>query len=564
MEVMDRRHFLALAAVVSSSAVIGRAAFVSATVSVVEFGADPTGKSDSTSGIQNAITQLTKTGARKLVFPSGTYRINSAQHIALTFNDCSDLEIEGSGSTLLMGVDAVCLACYRCSNVSFHNLTIDFDPLPFTQGVVSASGPGSFDLKVDGGFPVPSNPLLLALNNYDRGLKNVAGHLVERYGGEVSQVQSIGDRQLRVQASNLSPMPEGTVVVLRFKGNHDVIRITRSHNVLFSGVKVLSGYSVAFNAYYCSDLSFRQCSVGLPPSSSRLLSTDADGMNINWCSGFLRIDQCTFQSTGDDAINIKCSMWRAQQNPNGGDMALVTHANAVMSKDDVQSGDQLEVLDPADLHVIARESVALSSGTELASRIPKGAFVDDLNLVPETTVTNCQFLGNRGRAIVAHANLKISNCSFQNLNLAAILIAPDSHYMEGPSTSNVVIDSNHFSGCHYTSQDPEGTVTVDLEHTYGRRKQVPKAIAHNVKITNNTFMDCYTAAISCRSVDGLRIEGNQIGRTWVGSGNGAHSAILVSELTNSTISGNTSTARNAIVVRNSESTTVDGNQGFST
>jgi hypothetical protein len=203
----------------------------------------------------------------------------------------------------------------------------------------------------------------------------------------------------------------------------------------------------------------------------------------------------------------------------------------------------------------------LSSTRTLAGNVVQGSLVDDTNRVPTTQVTNCQFLGNHSRAILAHANLEVSKCLFQNISLAAIMVAPDAHWMEGPTTSNIVIDSNSFSGCHYASADPEGSITVDIEQTYGRRTPVPRAVGQNVQILNNTFTDCYTSAISCRSIAGLRVSGNRIGRTWVGGGD--HPAILVAELKNSFITGNISTASNALAVQDSDSTEVSGNQGFS-
>jgi hypothetical protein len=239
---------------------------------------------------------------------------------------------------------------------------------------------------------------------------------------------------------------------------------------------------------------------------------------------------------------------------------LVSRSGAPLSDDEApKPGDHLEVLDPGDLRVLTRSSS--SSIDTLAGGVIPGSLIDDINRVPITKITGCQFLGNHSRAILAHANLEVSNCVFQNISLAAIMIAPDAYWMEGPTTRNIAIKSNSFSGCHYASLEMEGTVTVDIEQTYGRRTPVARATAQNVQIQNNSFTDCYTSAVSCRSIDGLTISANRIGRTWVGGG--SHPAILVGELTNSSITGNISMAPNTITVQDSESTDVSGNQGFS-
>jgi hypothetical protein len=557
MKKLDRRQFMAVAALASGNAALANAE----TVSVKDFGADPTGKADSTSAIQNAISHLVESGARTLYFPLGTYKLGAPQRIALSLTGYSNFELAGSGSTLLMGTDALCLELTRCSNVVVSNLTIDWDPLPCTQGVVSGSGSGWFEVKVDSGFPTPSNVALGAVESYDRALRNVARNLIEMGADQNLQMQPAGDGKIRVRLNRLSPVPVGTVVVLRFKGNHEAIRITRSHNVSFTGVKLFSSYSMGYNISYCDNLAFRQCSIGFKPDSTRLLSTNADGMHVTNCSGSLAIDRCTFEGMGDDAINITASMWRAQRQANGEGAVLLSRSGAPIGDDDApKAGDELEILDPGDLHVRNRQSSSSSTHT-LAGSVAQDSLIDDVSRVPTTKVSGCHFLGNHSRAILAHANLEVTDCLFQNISLAAIMIAPDAHWMEGPTTRNIVIDSNSFTGCHYATADPEGSVTIDIEQTYGRRTPVPRATAQDVHITNNRFDDCYTSAISCRSIAGLRITGNRIGRTWVGGGN--HPAILLGELRNSFITGNISTASNAIAMQDSDTTDVSGNQGFS-
>jgi hypothetical protein len=560
MDKVDRRRFLALAASVTGHAALGSAG--GQTVSVADFGADPTGRNDSTVSLENAVSHFIKTGGRTLLFPRGTYKLGSVQHAALSLTRYSGFEVDGSGSTLLMGSDAVCIAMNRCDNAAIHDLTISWDPLPYTQGVVSSSGIGWFEIAIDSGYPVSSNVTIWTIEAYDRSLRNVAKKVLQIGGDKVIGVQSIGASRLRVQLQHPMPIPTGTVLVLRFKGNHEAIGLSHSRNISFRNVTLLSGYSIGYNISYCENMAFHQCMISFPANSNRLLSTNADGMHITNCSGSLAIDQCIFQGTGDDAINVNTPLWRAQPQSNGRGALLVSRNNTPLNSDDLpKAGDQLEVLDPRDLHVVIRESPESNSSSTIAGNIPQGALVGDLNRFPVTVVSHCQFLGNHSRAILAHANLQVSNCHFQRTTLAAILIAPDAYWMEGPATKDIVIDSNSFAGCHYASPDPEGTVTVDIEQTFGRRTALPRAIAQNVRITNNTFTDCYTSAISCRSIDNLAIAGNRVGKTWIESG--SQPAIQAGELRNSSITGNISVVPNVIAVRDSESTKVSGNQGFS-
>jgi hypothetical protein len=192
------------------------------------------------------------------------------------------------------------------------------------------------------------------------------------------------------------------------------------------------------------------------------------------------------------------------------------------------------------------------------------ALIVDPDLNPTAQILDCQFNGNRARALIAHKDIQVRNCTFRNTTLSAILLAPDSVYMEGPATRNVTIQSNHFSGCHYGSVDPEGSITIDVMHSYSRRTAIPDGEASNIKIIDNVFESCLTAAIACRSADQLVIDNNQIGPTWTdGDSSSSPRAMILSQLTNSTISNNVTNVPNSIVIEKSEHTTVSANDGFS-
>jgi hypothetical protein len=555
MDKLDRREFLRLGAGIAGNAALSNIR-ASQSVSVADFGADRTGHRDSTGSIANAISHLVSNGGQTLFLPLGTYRLASAQQAAISFSNHANFEIDGGGSTILMGNDALCLAFDRCANVQVRNLTIDWDPLPYTQGTISDSGIGWFEVKLDDGFPPISANGIMAIESYDRSLRNIARNGVQVSGDKVTAVQPLSINRVRIRSSHVIPITIGTVIVIRFKGNHDAIRLTQCQSISFSGTTLLSSHSMGYNISSSSNLTFRQCTIGFQPTGQRLLSTNADGMHITNCGGSLTIDQCMFAGMGDDAINVNAAMWRVRSRLSGSGAMLLNRSGMPLSQNDTPGPqDKLEVLDPADLHVIKRD---FPNGL---ATVPDNSLVDDLARVPVTTINRCHFLGNHSRAILGHSHLQVRNCVFQNTSLAAIMIAPDDHWMEGPTTGDIVIDGNTFAGCHYATHDPEGTITVDIEQTYGRRGAVPRGIAQIVQISDNIFKDCYTGAVSCRSVDGLTIRGNQVDRTWIGGSNQA--AIEASELRNSDISNNISTAANTIVVRDSESTRISDNRGFS-
>ncbi len=490
----------------------------------------------------------------------------------MEFNQWPNLEIDGGGSTLLNSSSGRTIYLNGCSNVNVHDLAIDYDPLPFTQGTVSASGPDWFILRVDSGFPVPPQTELTALGAYDRSIRNYAQNPIEIYGKDVASVQATGTSDLRIQFKNPKTIPVGTVLVLRFKQSGEALGIKDSQNVTVRNLNLYSSHSMGFVIATSKDLLFDGMTIGMPAGSNRLLSTLADGMHCTSCSGSFTVRNCTFQGMGDDAINIYARMLRLKNDPTAGIPAVVKGSGAAINPGEavpVKPSDRLEVIDPRDMHAVTHARLVPAQGAAFhvqpESGNPSdldGALVVDPEFSPTVQITNCRFLGNRARNVLVHSKAQITNCFFQNSTSAAILLAPNPEG-EGPLTRNVTIQGNHFVGCHYGFKAQEGSITVDTNPYFSQRKPVPNAQASGVKISDNFFETCPTAAISCRSVEHLTIENNRIGRTWTkwDSGNPPR-AIILSQITDSAVLGNTSTIPSAIVVQNSPSVNVANNTGF--
>lgn len=103
--------------------------------------------------VQTAISN--KVGYIKL--PSGTFKtqpsIDPSVHIAI--QGARDLVIDGTGTTLLATTLTRAVNIANSSNLTLKGLTIDYDPLPFTQGTVIAvaSDNTTVDIKLDVGYP---------------------------------------------------------------------------------------------------------------------------------------------------------------------------------------------------------------------------------------------------------------------------------------------------------------------------------------------------------------------------------------------------------------------------
>ncbi len=67
---------------------------------------------------------------------AGTYRLPEG---GIVLRDLHDVEIDGTGVTLIAtDLKSSALKLANCRNVKLKGFTIDYDPLPFTQGTITA------------------------------------------------------------------------------------------------------------------------------------------------------------------------------------------------------------------------------------------------------------------------------------------------------------------------------------------------------------------------------------------------------------------------------------------
>lgn len=102
--------------------------------------------------LQALIDQAVKTGGGTVTVPRNAYRLASK----LCIRNANGLVLDAQGSTLVFTDDRDGgIVAEDSKAVTLKNLTIDFDPLPYTQGVISqADAKGKhYDITVDAGYP---------------------------------------------------------------------------------------------------------------------------------------------------------------------------------------------------------------------------------------------------------------------------------------------------------------------------------------------------------------------------------------------------------------------------
>src|SRR5262249_6293728 len=162
----------------------------------------------------------------------------------------SNMVIEAEpGATFVMKHQGPGLYIENCRNVQIKNLALDCDPLPFTQGTITAVNhdDATFDLKVQEGYRDPATPTFTRAGVL-RGLVREPGSgLIDLTCGDprIKRVERIGENLYRLRPANNEGVssPElvknfqtGKAFVLNSRGtpgNGAMITAVRSEYVTF-------------------------------------------------------------------------------------------------------------------------------------------------------------------------------------------------------------------------------------------------------------------------------------------------------------------------------------------
>lgn len=124
----------------------------------------------SPAGLQAAVSAAIAANQTTLVIPAGVYNFSDAGIGGLNISRATNLVIDGSGSILVFypgfGVTVTASA-----NLTLRNLTLDYFPACFTQGVVTVvnGSASTLDIVIDPGFPACSAASPIPAPYFDAG-----------------------------------------------------------------------------------------------------------------------------------------------------------------------------------------------------------------------------------------------------------------------------------------------------------------------------------------------------------------------------------------------------------
>ena len=294
-------------------------------LNVKDFGAKGDGIANDRESIMKCFEKASALGdGVKVIFPEGIYSMdideseNPDGHLVI--HSLKNLVIEGNGNvTLLMKTYRTGIRVENCFNVQIKNITIDYDPLPFTQGYITNVDKRNDQVEIDimEGFPLPDNDKFKKAK-FLRGTMNhpETGRLYREGDWRVKDLKQTGDRSFNFgvltnhgfeEKGLTAPLKEGHIFVMHARATPNggpAIYLYGSSYVTFHEVNVYASPIHIAILFYSDALKFIGCNAIPKPGTTRLTCANADGFHCRSNRKGPYIKDCHFFRINDDDTNI--------------------------------------------------------------------------------------------------------------------------------------------------------------------------------------------------------------------------------------------------------------------
>jgi parallel beta-helix repeat protein len=510
-----------------------------------------------TSAVQRLIDDAIAQKKTQVALPAGVVRVGKG----LRVTKADGLLIDGSRTTLVVTTPSeMALHVSRSREVMVYGLTIDYDPLPFTQGTIVAKADDRswFEFEVHAGYPDLTDDYLVRhvhLFEADKAAwKRDVPDLYPR------KTLALSERRGRLEFSRdtayLDRVSLGDRVVLNQRVAN-AIKFTQCENVRVEQVTVLAGPGCGLIARYMRGKNYFQFDIHPGPTpvgatQSRLMSTCADGFNYAFARRGPVLENAHFSFMGDDAVNLHGPTFLVVDKPEPTELLVgFPYSNEpiewLVAPKDQARGLRAGTYAPVGLSLILRcqrEPKPTSEQLDLIHqfwpRLARGrGDVYRLTLAqplevqrgdaldipavnaPRFRITGCEFRDHRARGIlIGSSEGCVENNTLERLKNIGIKVDPGYvFWREAGWAEDVLIRNNRLidvgrSPCAYQPKRAAlGAISVTGEKE-SPDSSLPFADGNqNIVIEGNQIDGCSVAGIFVRCAKNVVVRNNRVSHT---------------------------------------------------
>jgi hypothetical protein len=500
--------------------------------------------------LQGFVDKEAKAGARRIVVPPGRYRVAPRDRQHLLLQDLNDVQIVADGVEMICAETTRAITLLRCTNVTVRGFTIDYDPLPYTQGRITAISADKqfYDIELFDGYP---DAAMVRNFKYEVFRPDTRTLRCEDRG--VSRIETLDSRHLRLNSPGRHEVHPEQIDDLIVIGAEYAPHGSAAHAVECShctharleDIVLFASNCFGFLEFNCDSSVYERCRVDRRPpeddpvkrASPRLRSLDADAFHSKHAIKGPCYLECAARFMGDDCVNI-CGDYHMIMGLHGRDLRVLAKGSM-----NIQPGDPVELVlytgerlpdakavrvEPAgsiledERAFLAKQNLdaGLRSGRGLSRAytitldrdvaMTRGGIIGSANRMGNGfEVRDCNFGFNRSRGILIKASHgEITGNRMEGCWMSAILVSPEYWWLEAGSSSDLRITGNTITNC--------GGVPICIEAIGGNGAIAPAGAHRNILIAGNTVAGCALPGILATSTAGLQIGPNTLGH-WLES-----------------------------------------------
>jgi hypothetical protein len=247
--------------------------------------------------ILNAIRNASNQGVGTFTIPVGDYRFNANWNVYPVLDGLHDLNIVANGATFWFDAPQVWgIEFKNCNKVNINGLTIDYDPIPFCQGKITAINGNVARVQIMDGYTYQNASGNSVIFYKPDGSFILQGHTV------ATAVTPLSNNQLDVTVSLAGKSVGDYLVIPQRTGT--ALQVRQSSNMVFENINLWSSPGMAIYDYEGDDNVYRNIKITRRPGTNRLHCTGADGIHLASGKKGALIENCEIAYLSDDIINF--------------------------------------------------------------------------------------------------------------------------------------------------------------------------------------------------------------------------------------------------------------------
>ncbi|MES2457586.1 MAG: right-handed parallel beta-helix repeat-containing protein [Bacteroidota bacterium] len=461
---------------------------------------------------------------RKLHITNTNDRPDEPKAIALLFDTCQYLQVEGVDAKIILHGKMIETFVNHCDHINISGLSFDYNRPTVSELQITQVGEGYADavIHTDSKYSIKDSLITWIGDGWQYqpdGYWQVLNPLTNDLSRmsmpmEALRFVQLKDRSVRIYFKKDVGFKKGLIYQ-----NRDVTRdcaaffMQYSKNIKLDNIRLYFMHGMGVVSQYCEHIKMNKIVVRPDEKSGRTCAAWADILHFAGCSGQIEVANAYLSAANDDAINvhgIHLQITGIQENKV---KVKFMHGQtygfqAFAAKDSVAFIGRESLLALQDNQVLNTEKIndkefVLTLSKPVASDVKVGDALENVTATPEVWIHHSTItrIPTRGILTTTRRKVLIEQNRLENTHMSGIFINNDaSGWFESGMVKDVTIRNNKFYQCGGP------VISIHPENTVNGATQVH----NNIKILNNEFWLQGSQLLQAKSTGKLRLTGNKI------------------------------------------------------